>query len=236
MTRRLEDWQLDMILGGDGTPEMEAILASSPADQAQFAQLRAEEPGFFESLFRIECPTSLTLGDLHLGLLDESMTQMTQQHVNLCSHCSEEFVAITNLLDEPIFKTASARTFQKQNSFGLLKRIVMTLEQALGSLGSQNQAVPALRGESWNAYYSGGDYLLSLTRQQHEQGHALVGSILADSVSGQATLAQSSGLMYEAPITASGSFSFNDVTPGAYELVITTPKAELVVPEIAWPA
>jgi len=236
MTRRLEDWELDMLLGGDGTPEMEAILASSPADQAQFTQLRADERGIFESLFRIECPTSLTLGDLHLGLLDESMTQMTQQHVNLCSHCSEEFVAITTLLDEPLFLTASARTFQKEKPFGFLKRIVMTLEQALGSFGSQSLAAPALRGKTWNAYYSGGDYLLSLTRQEHEQGNALVGSILADSISGQVTLTQQSGLIYEAPITESGSFAFNDVTQGAYELVITTPTAELVVPKVAWPA
>lgn len=235
MTRRLEDWELDMLLGGDGTPEMKAILASSPADQRQFTQFQAEEPGFFDKLFRIECPTSLTLGDLHLGLLEESMTQMIQQHVNLCTHCGEELVAITTMLDEPIFKTASARTFQKKRSFGFLKRIVMSLEQALGSLGAQSQMTSHLRGETWNAYYSGGDYLLSLTRQEREQGHALMGSILADSVSGQAMLRQSSGLIYEAPITAAGTFSFDDVTQGDYELVIETSDVELVVPEVAWP-
>ncbi len=235
MTRRLEDWELDMLLGGDGTPEMNAILASSPADQAQFTQLRTEEPSFFKSLFRIECPTSLTLGDLHLGLLKESMTQTIQQHVNLCTHCGEELAVITAMLDEPIFKTASARTFQKENSFGLLKRIVMSLEQALGSLGAKNQPVTALRGETWNAYYSGGDYLLSLTRKQQGEGNALMGSILADSVSGQAMLKQSSGLIYESPITAAGTFSFDDVTQGDYELVIETSDVELVVPEVAWP-
>ena len=234
MTRRLEDWELDMLLGGDGTPEMKAILASSPANKTRFAQLHREETSFIEALFRPECPPSLTLGDLHLGLLDQSTAQMMQQHLDLCEHCSEEFVAITTLLDERLFQGASARTFRKESSVGFLKRIVMSLEQAFGALGTLE---PELRGENkWkNAYYSGGDYLLSLTRQEREQGHALVGSILADSISGQATLTQQSGLIYETHIAAGGTFAFNDVTAGDYELVITTPEAELVVPSLAWP-
>ena len=233
MTRRLEDWQLDMLLGGDGTPEMDAILASSPADQARFAQLRGEEAKLFDQLFRVECPTSLLLGEWHLGLLDKTTSQMISNHIDLCSECENELVVMAEMLDQPLFQTASKHTFQQKRGFGLLKRIVMTLEQALSNIGTQSAPV-ALRGDSWNAYYSGGDYLLSLTRQEQEQGSALIGSILADSVAGQATLKEESGLIYEAPITDSATFSFDGVTPGEYELVITTQETQLVVPQLHW--
>lgn len=227
MTRHLKDWELDMLLGGDGTPEMEAALAGNPENQARLHQLQKDDKTLFAHLFRTECPTPLELGEWHLNLVDANRAQAIRSHLDICPHCEEELAAITAVVSKPLFQDAPA-----MRGRSLLKRIIMKLEALVGDAAGQMAFAPAMRGNSWSVCYAGGDYLLSLTRQQTISGGALIGSILANDLTGHATLKQGRSVVYETQLTESATFSFDDITPGFYELVIATPDAELIVPEL----
>lgn len=234
MTRHFEDWQLDMLLGGDGTPEMEAILASSSADQARLAELQHNEQNLISSLFRVECPTSLSLGELQLNLLDHKASNAIHAHLNLCPHCTQEVAMLAEMVTQPVFQSLPSNPFaQKRDS--ILKRIIMSVQRLVGDMSAPSELV-RVRGKSWNGYYEGEDYMLSLTRQQNERGSALEGSIFGPSVGGYATLKEHSGITYQGAINENGAFSFDGVASGDYELIITTPQVELVVPELDFDA
>jgi hypothetical protein len=228
MTRYLEDWELDMLMGGDSTPEMQAALVGNPENRARWEQLQKDEKTLFANLFRTECPTSLELGEWSLNLVDASRYQVIRSHLDICSHCEEELAAITAVVSKPLFQGNPAKMGRS-----ILKRIIMKLEDLLGDgLGQMAFAPVAVRGKSWSVCYAGGDYLLSLTKQETRSGGALIGSILANDLTGHATLKQGPSVVYETPLTESATFTFDDVNPGAYELVIATSDAELIVPEL----
>lgn len=228
MTRYLKDWELDMLLGGDGTPEQEAALVGNAENQARLQQLQKDEKTLFAHLFRTECPTPLELGEWFLKLVDAKSDQVIRSHLDICSHCEEELAAITAVVLNPTFQGVPAK-----RGTGILKRIIMKLEELLGDSQGQMALVPGLRGNSWSSVcYAGGDYLLSLTKQQTMSGGALIGSILATDLTGHAALKQGTTVVYEVALTESATFSFDDINPGFYELVIATPDAELIVPEL----
>lgn len=231
MTRYLKDWELDMLLGGDGTPELEAALVGNPDNQARLQLLQKDEKTLSAHLFRIECPTPLELGEWSLKLVEAKTSQVIRSHLDICAHCEEELAAITAAVSTPLFQHAPA-----MRGPSILKRIVMKLEDLLGNGAGQIAFAPvAVRGgsqNSWSACYAGGDYLLSLTKQQTISGGALIGSILATDLTGHATLKQGASVVYEVPLTESATFTFDGINPGFYELVIATPDAELIVPEL----
>jgi hypothetical protein len=227
MTRHLKDWELDMLFGGDGTPEMEAALVGNAENQARLQQLQKDESTLFSRLFRTECPTPLELGEWYLKLVDANSYQVIRSHLDMCSHCEEELAAITAVVSKPLFQGVPAK-----RGPSILKRIIMKLEDLIGD-GAGQMALAPVRGNSWSSVcYAGGDYLLSLTKQQTISGGALIGSILATDLTGHAALKQGTNVVYQTPLTESATFSFDDINPGFYELVIATPDAELIVPQL----
>lgn len=226
MDRPLEDWELDMLLGGDGTPEMEAALQNNPNAQQRLAALAQEERTLRATLYHADCPSPLTLGELHLGLLDESTVQALRHHLDTCPTCPEEFAALRQVMERPLTYGAPARSLPS------VPRLVMQVAEMLGGLGAALGTAPALRGESRSICYSSGDYLLSLTHQPNPQGVALIGSLFADAAVGQATLMQGTTVISQTSLTESATFSFDAIPPGTYNIVIAMPQVELVIPDL----
>lgn len=223
MTRHLEDWELDCLLGGDGTPEMEAALTGNPTNQARFAQIQQEEGMLVANFFRIECPTALELGEWHLQLLDSDYLKTIGSHLKSCLHCQEEVAAIKPFV-------AHARYDFKRTSSDMLKRIKITLANILDAFGGQLTLTPALRGrKSPPALYAADDYQLSLTPQEQ----MLVGTFVGTPITGSVSLKQGPTIFHETTITENAfTFPFKSIRSGNYDMVISTPEAELVVPAL----
>lgn len=226
MDHPLEDWELDMLLGGDGTPELETMLRNDHAAQQRLAALAQSERNLRVALYHADCPDPLTLGELHLGLLDDDTAQAIRLHLDSCPTCPEEFAALRQVMERPLTYGAPALSLPS------IPRIVMQVAEMLGGLGAALGAAPALRGESRSICYSGGDYLLSLTHQPNPQGVALVGSLIADAAAGQATLMQGTTVVSQTSLTDSATFSFDAIPPGTYNIVIAMPQVELVIPDL----
>ncbi|MBA3533937.1 MAG: hypothetical protein H0T73_18615 [Ardenticatenales bacterium] len=224
MTRLLEEWEWDMVVEGDASPELLEVAAAQPDYQQRLRSIQAEERPFFHRLFRATCPPSLLLGEWHLALLSPGQQEEIRLHLADCPHCETDLAGLQQSLSEPL--QASGKGGESW-----IRRVILKLESALGSAGSPTPAV-ALRGSSWSACYTGGEFMLTLTRESDPQGTALLGALLSESTTGKVLLRQSEGVQYQALLGEGATFAFKGITPGHYELVIATPTLELVVPDL----
>ena len=155
MSRHLEDWELDMILGGDGTPEMEAALANNITNQKRLAQLQHEEQFLLASLFRVTCPTPLELGEWHLKLLGHKESEAIRSHLDHCSHCEADVTGMVKTMSHLLAESAPKGAFKQNSGQSALKRIIMKLESILGDFGSSRASSPImLRGASSTVCYA----------------------------------------------------------------------------------
>jgi hypothetical protein len=229
MKRLLEDWELDMLADGAGTPEMQRTLASSVADQQQLQRLQRDEQALRRALFRADCPSALTLGEWHFGMVAEAVAQRIQSHLAGCTHCTAELKQMQAAMDAPV-QVEGERT-------PLLRRIILKLENMMDDIaGPTGATAPALRGDLWSGLYASGDYMISLTKRRGKGGFVLQGSVdMPEPTSvGQAqlTLKQNDSVIVTSPLSTVATFSFDHLQPGRYELIVTTASSELVVPEL----
>jgi hypothetical protein len=229
MKRLLEDWELDRLADGEGTPEMEQTLANSPADQQRLQAIRQEEQSLHRALFRADCPSTLTLGEWQFGMVASHIAQRIQNHLASCPHCTAELADIQSAMNAPV-SVATARE-------PLLRRLVMKLESLMDEVAGNTAASPvALRGETWSGLYSNGDYMISLTKRRAAGGYSLQGSVIMPEPNnkGQAqlTLKQSESVVVQSPLSSAATFVFDQIPPGRYELIVTTTSSELIVPEL----
>lgn len=224
MARQLEEWEWDMVLEGDAPPEVERAAKATPDYQARLAQARAAHRTLFHHLYRAECPEALELGEWQLQRLGEARQAEIAAHLQGCPHCQEEVEGFARLSELPL------RAGWQEAAGQMVKRIVMKLESLLA--GGEGVPAVALRGSAWSACYTGGDFMLTLTRERDPNGAALLGTLLSDEASGEVLLRQAGTVRYKAPIGAGASFSFRGISPGHYDLVIETPTVELVVEDL----
>lgn len=229
MKRLLEDWELDRIADGEGSPEMHRTLAQSVADQQRLAEIKREEMVLRQNLFRADCPSTLLLGEWQLGMVPTQQAQPLQSHITHCPHCAAELAQIQSAMNAPVSSTPTREP--------LLRRLIMKLESLLDDVAGTTAATPvALRGETWSGLYSSGDYMISLTKRRAKNGYSLQGSVIMPdpAAKGQAqlTLKQNETVIVKSPLSAAATFAFEQVPPGRYELIVTTASSELVVPEL----
>lgn len=229
MKRLLEDWELDRVADGEGTPEMQRTLAASPTDQKRLQEIRQEEKILRQALFRADCPSTLTLGEWQFGMVASEQAYLIQSHVAGCPHCGAEVADIQSAMNAPVAATPE--------KVPVLRRLIMKLESLLDEVAGTTAASPvALRGETWSGLYTSGDYMISLTKRRAKSGYLLQGSVIMPEpmAKGQAqlTLKQNEAVIVKSPLSAAATFSFDQIQPGRYELIVTTPSSELVVPEL----
>jgi len=229
MKRLLEDWELDRLADGEGTPEMQRTLAESPTDQQRFQEIRQEEQRLRQTLFRADCPSTLALGEWQFGMVVPEQTVILQSHIAACPHCTAELVQIQSAMNAPVTDSPKREP--------VLRRLIMKLESLLDDIAGTTAASPvALRGETWSGLYTSGDYMISLTKRRVSSGYLLQGSVIMPEpmAKGQAqlTLKQNETVIVKSPLSAAATFTFNKIQPGRYELIVTTSSSELVVPEL----
>lgn len=229
MKRLLEDWELDRVADGEGTPEMHRTLAQSVADQQRLVEIKREEFLLRQTLFRADCPSTLLLGEWQLGMVPTEQAHPLQSHITHCPHCAAELAQIQSAMNAPVSLTPTREP--------ILRRLVMKLESLLDEVAGTTAASPvALRGETWSGLYTSGDYMISLTKRRAKNGYSLQGSVIMPdpAARGQAqlTLKQNETVIVKSPLSAAATFAFDQVPPGRYELIVTTASSELVVPEL----
>lgn len=98
----VDEIELDRVLAGEATPDVEAHVRRCRVCGASLEQRAHDEASLQQVLFRVTCPTSETLARLHLGWLDENEAERVRQHLEHCPHCGDELAIQAELLDLPI--------------------------------------------------------------------------------------------------------------------------------------
>lgn len=227
MGDNLEQWEWDMVFGGDASDSLRQRAERQPdyaAQRAAWARSQQDESRLRRALFRVNCPPTLKLGEFHLNMLADDEAAGLQGHLSHCPHCPAELASLAETLESPL-----ERHPEREGVRDRLKRVYLRLQRSSPGAGTP---APALRGRSRSVRYASGPFMLSLTHRESEDGIHLLGSLLNTTEPGTVTLREGNQIVGSAPLTAAATFVMPEIPEGQYDLVITLPSYELVVADL----
>lgn len=231
----LEDIQLLIYLDGEAEPEVTAHLQACSHCRLRAEKLASLQQGLTRRLYRATCPTSLELGEYHLGLLSPSRTRAIIDHLAMCPLCAEELAKLGTFLSQPDPRREPSLV---QKATGQVKVTIARLLSGpawSGALGGQGLA-PALAGirgdEERPLIFEAGDIQIVLEVQSdvmEPESRSMLGLItgLEPAHNVAAHLWQDNQYLSTAAVDDLGSFLFEGITPGSYDLILTAPESEI---------
>ena len=212
----------DLIAYGDGeaTREIGERIASDPTLRAAADAYARDQRRLRDRLYRFACPSPLVLGEYDLGLLDPVERTRVAAHVGECPRCAAELRTLRDFL-------ATADDAPPVGAIGRMRRIIA----AVLPPPPRTSPYASLRGadDATTRTYQAGDVtinldlgtpvrrgrttLVGLLWRNDDDPETIAGSavVLTDGMdAGQATV-----------IDEVGNFTFDDITPGTYQLEIT---------------
>lgn len=212
----------DLIAYGDGeaTREIAERIAADPSLRAAADEYRRAQRRLQGHLYRFACPSPLVLGEYDLGLLDPMERTRIAAHVVGCPRCAEELRTLRDFL-------AAEDDMLPIGAIERMRRIVATLLPP----PLRTSPYANLRGadDATTRTYQAGDVTITLDlgAPVRRGRTSLVGLLWRNSddpetVSGSpAVLIDTAGARQMATIDDVGNFTFDDITPGAYQLELT---------------
>jgi len=177
-------------------------------------------------LYRINCPSSLELGEYHLRMLPASQMLVISQHVRECLHCASEVAELESFLDDQVPNPEDS----------LLGRAKVLVARLVG--GGELTFTPspaALRGEGKGPItFAAEGIIIILDIQPTTEGRAnILGQVAADHqddwTGALVELRRDSLLQISTTVDDLGAFQCERVTPGQQELRIFPKNGSVVV-------
>ena len=231
----LDDAQILSYVEGEADDMVVAHL-----NQCQYCNDRAKHWTLLQGrlrkkLYRASCPTTVELGDYHLGLLSAPQALIVSQHLRECLLCKREVADLEDFLADRI---------PEVNLFKAAKVIIARLVSGNIDSGTQGKngltqvSVHVLRGEAKGPLtFKADGIVIVLDVQPTRDGMAnILGQVAADSTGdqdqwtgGSAELRQENSTDFYTTLDDLGSFQYQDVIPGPKELQITKKDGSLTV-------
>ena len=175
-------------------------------------------------LYRSTCPSSMELGNYHLGLLPDPEKMVIAQHVRQCPHCRRETAELEKFLAEPDVQpdlwTATKVLFARLVDGGAMP------------------AFGALRGESKGPLtFEADGVVITLDVSPGSNSHmSILGQLAADDQdewTGAKVELQQADSLLTTSLDDLGAFRFEEIRPGAAKFIITSPASVVIeTPEI----
>ena len=221
-------------LDGQAPPEVVEHVAQCPFCADRAAELARFQSRLKALLYRMECPSSLALGEYALEMLPPSQASRVRAHVDRCPHCVQELAQMESFLDVPLFRDRLREGVEK------VKVLVARLVSGFSQAGGPQEAALAfggLRGgEEEPLIYQVNDTQIVLEIQDdpdHPGKKTLLGLITG---SEQPMFIVRLQDREHSPATAHvdeiGNFAFSQLRPGAYKLVIAGEGMEIHIPQL----
>ncbi|HSN75034.1 MAG TPA: hypothetical protein VL334_08080 [Anaerolineae bacterium] len=238
-TPQFDDVELLMTLDCEADPEVAMHVSQCPRCQQRSAELAGLQRAAAARLFRATCPSSLEVGEYHLGMLPASRSASVQQHVAACPYCAQELTQLGSFLNiaDPYLHPAPWEAI-KRNVQIIVARL--TSGPRPGSLFGQPALAPALaglRGEQRSPLtYEAGDAQIILEVQDGEQQagrKTLIGLVLGwDNQEIVVRLWRDERLVSTVTVDTFGNFAIDDLAPGQYEMFVTSEPAEVHIQDL----
>jgi hypothetical protein len=183
------------------------------------------------AVYRITCPDSQDLGEFYLELLPAARRHQISQHLVDCPHCIRELAQLESFMSD----LAPELEYSLADRLKIWVAKLLTAETRDGALGGT--LAWAQRGETGGPLmYEAGEAQLTLEIQDDTQqpGHkSLVGLVLGvDTIAWQVHLWQNDRLLDAIPLDNLGNFIIENISSGAYKLILSGPGSEIQVPDL----
>ncbi|WP_420643954.1 hypothetical protein [Candidatus Leptofilum sp.] len=189
------------------------------------------DDSFKAALYRITCPDSATLGNLHLGLLPNEATAQIEEHLAICPLCTEELAQLEVFLAETAVSHEPSTA--ERIKIWIAKRIP-TGGQSRGGVGTPAFAVRG--GDDGPLMYEAGNAQLSLEVQDdpdHPGRKAILGLVLGiETEAVTVRLFAGEGTETAVTLDDSGNFTFANLEKGRFELLLSGPDIEIYLPKL----
>jgi anti-sigma factor RsiW len=227
------DQELLAYLDGEADSQIEEHVARCPHCRERARQLARLQGQLTARLYRAVCPTTVELGEYHLGLLAGERAAAVARHLAECPHCARETGQLREYLDA---LAPSAEPTPLEQVQVLVARLVRHIA---GSIQPAPALAPAyaLRGEEAGPLlYQAGDVQVSITVEADaaRPGRRLllgfvIGMATADL---EACLSQEDRPVATVPVDELGNLAVPDLAPGTYHLILRGPTIEVHIPEL----
>lgn len=239
-TPQLTEIELLMALDGEADPEVTMHLTHCPECRARAGQLQKLQHELTGQLFRIECPSSLEVGEYYLGMLPSARATVIAQHLAKCPRCVEEIVELKAYMDQP-------DPFLRPGPITSIKRQVQVLIGRLasgfpsGGLAGGLAPAPALAGLRGDVAgpltFAAGDAQVMIDIQDdagNSGRRSIFGLLLGfdTTVGARVHLWQAGRMTAQVDVDEFGNFVFSGLTPAAYDLIITGNQVEIHIEDI----
>jgi len=225
----LDEQKIMDYLNGKDDPQIAEHLTQCPSCRDKAKQMAQAQNILHARLFRINCPTSDELRDYHFGFLPDAQVTEITEHLGKCPHCTHDLVQLNEFLAEAAPETA-------MSPLQRIKTIIAELMQ--GGQGALTPAYAGMRGGNAedNLIYQAGEISIGLNIQSDTDQpdyKELLGSV-SGLESGELTahLWHAQQLVATTPVDDLDSFSFSQLAPGHYELILSTPTVKIQIPNI----
>lgn len=218
---------------GEADAGLTAHIANCAACQQRAAALVALERRLTTSLYRLACPSSLALGEYQLGLLGAADARAVAFHMQHCPHCAAEVIELTTYLAQV------APTIERETIAPLAERVRVLVAQLvapfanLGALGGPTAATAGLRGDvgAQLVYTVDGVQVIIDVQSdlQHPEQRTILGLVLGLPTAQTVTahLWRTDQAVATTVIDDLGNFVMDALTPGIYDLILSSDKTEV---------
>lgn len=211
---------------GEILPEIAAHVADCLVCQEKVITYRQLYSNVQSFLWRQDCPPVEILQDFQAGYLAEKKNSI-EAHIAVCPHCQAELSEFTPLKDEEDDK--SVRVLVEQ----LLSNVRLVIGQLVQPVDGLR---PALRGETREVLlFEAGETAVSLNVEPTENNcFTLHGQLLTtQAFTGKARLTTPYQPALESTLSPTGTFSLSSIPSGHYQLTITLPEQQIVLPALS---
>jgi hypothetical protein len=115
---------------GSIRPEVREHLQHCQRCTALIGQYGRMERQLFHTLYRWNCPSSLTLGEYELGVLASEQAHIVADHLAACERCTEEVGTLTTFMAYDLQPQAVSASAQQPLFYEARQRISETVKQA----------------------------------------------------------------------------------------------------------
>lgn len=215
----LSDDQLLAYLDGDAEPDMVRRIEANPAYQPRLQALRAAQDELIHMLRPLKRPSSLTLGEYHLGLLPQAEARQVEAYLAQHPHAAHQLARLQDYLSE-------VDPFSEPVSPGPIERVKVLIAELIQAGGPGPQAaLGGVRGDLAGIYQAANIRIVletdvDLTDPSRKSLVGLVQGIEPDGLTAHLLSPSEAKPAGESPIDEFGNFMMSGLAAGTYHLVI----------------
>jgi hypothetical protein len=232
MPPELDDRELLAYLDGEAGHQVVAHLEQCPHCRKRAERLAQLQGRMTAELYRIACPSTVELGEYHLGLLRRDQAVTVARHLSECPHCRAEVAQLKGYLGE----------LTPELKFSSMEQIKVLVARLVGGReGRARPGAPTLApayagvrgGEEGPRIYQAGDAQIVIEVEDdamHPGRKALLGLIMGIETRDLAAhLWLGDQTVAQAQVDELGNLVIMDLAPDSYELILKGPDLEIQI-------